>query len=113
MPVLCWKGGPAVSASSSPCCGGARRESARGPLRRVLHGAGWFLPSALLAVMPKCPVCLAAYVAMATGLGLSLPVAAALRTCLIVLCVGSLTWMICRRYLLPRLRAAREHAHES
>jgi hypothetical protein len=39
----------------------------------------------VLAAMPKCPACLAAYLAAATGLRLSLPVAAKVRLGLIIL----------------------------
>ena len=43
--------------------------------------------------MPKCPLCVAAYVAIFTGIGLSLPVANFVRTTLIVLCAASLAFM--------------------
>ena len=67
---------------------------------------GWLLPSALLAILPKCPMCFAVYIAMATGLGLSLSTATALRTSLIVLCLITLSLLTIR--LAVRLFSPRE-----
>jgi hypothetical protein len=61
---------------------------------------GWLVPTAILAALPKCPVCVAVYLALGTGLGMSILTAAHLRLILIVLCpvsLASLTWRHLRR----------------
>lgn len=58
--------------------------------RRLRAAAGWAAPAVTLLLIPKCPACLAAYVALWTGLGLSFHTAAYIRTGLLVLCVASL-----------------------
>jgi hypothetical protein len=58
-------------------------------------------------LVPKCPACLAAYVAVWTGLGLSLSAAPYLRWALLFLCVVSLLFLIVNR--LDRLGAVFRH----
>ncbi|MCX6954406.1 MAG: hypothetical protein NTV51_19820 [Verrucomicrobia bacterium] len=72
---------------------------------RALRALRWLLPGVGLALIPKCPACLAAYLALGTGLAVSLPVAETLRTGLFVVCGGALGWLALNR--LRRLRAAR------
>ena len=58
----------------------------------------WAVPSVLLAVMPKCPACVVAYVALLTGVGISFTSAWYLRTGLILVCFAALVYLVVRRF---------------
>ncbi|MEK7952298.1 hypothetical protein [Luteolibacter soli] len=62
--------------------------------------AGWLLPGGLLVLMPKCPFCLAGYVTIFTGAGLSLAVARGLQATVIACFIISL--LVFSRALLAR-----------
>lgn len=87
--------------NSLHCC---RRESPTGDhmreqntwLRRARGIAELVLPGALLALLPKCPMCLAAYVAFCTGFTLSGSSAHILMRSLTVLCIGTLALCVLR-----------------
>ena len=87
--------------NSSGCCHrkphtGREARQQTSWLGRVRGVAGWILPSALLALMPKCPICLAAYVALFTGFTMSAASAHILMRTLIVLCIGTLGLCVVR-----------------
>lgn len=58
--------------------------------RRLFDIAGWGAAAAILALVPKCPVCLALYVMVWTGVWLPLTTATYLRASLLILCIASL-----------------------
>jgi len=85
------------SADRSPA-GNSRRLAAK-----AVSGLRWILPATVLAIMPKCPVCFAAYLAIATGLGISVTAAAYLRGGLILASAAALIALavgLARRYLI-------------
>lgn len=71
---------------------------------RVVHEVfTWALPTAALALVPKCPACVAAYAALFTGLSLSLTAAVYARWAIIALSVALLVYLIMSR--VRRLQA--------
>jgi hypothetical protein len=61
--------------------------------RGFLDIAGWGVAGWILAIMPKCPVCLAAYVLVWTGVWVPLTTTTYLRLSLLVLCAASLLFL--------------------
>jgi hypothetical protein len=86
--------------------GGGRLHSATFA-RRCLDFAGWTFSGAILAFMPKCPACFAAYAAIGTGLGLSITTAAHVRLLLIIVSACSLVFLTVKhaRRLIVRVTA--------
>jgi hypothetical protein len=86
------------------CCGDPTSEfdaASRGAVRharRLRELAGWVAPGAALAIMPKCPACIAVYLALATGVGVSMTAAAHIRFGLIAVCVAALAFVAARRF---------------
>jgi hypothetical protein len=83
------------------CCGGEGARSSLPPRR------GWEITAGALslgvwAFMPKCPMCVAAYVAVWTGLGLSLAAATYLRWLLLIVSAAVLLYLVVKRNLPAR-----------
>ena len=81
------------SSGTLHCCEIAPKTSRR---RRSLDAAGYVVPSAILVLLPKCPACIVAYLAMGAGIGVTLTTAATLRVILLVVCVACLALVTAR-----------------
>jgi AhpD family alkylhydroperoxidase len=80
----------------SACCNASGRKAPTWA-RRAREILAWALPSVVLALVPKCPACLAAHVALWTGLGLSLSTATYLRWALLLVCIASFLFLLVKR----------------
>jgi hypothetical protein len=65
-------------------------------VRRCVDLISWIVPGVIVALIPKCPMCLAAYVAAWTGIGLSFSSATHLRLSLLILCAGLILFLLAR-----------------
>jgi hypothetical protein len=88
---------------NSCCCGVQSNQSSAQltGVQRAMRIINWVLPSIVLAAMPKCPVCVAAYVMLLTGCGISIGAAASLRWLAISVCVLSLLFVAVKTALRP------------
>lgn len=88
-------GGPLVSAPH--CCAANAVQLSDGAwrtaLRRLIAALRWLIPGTILALLPKCPACVAAYIALWTGIGMSVTTASYARIALLILCVASLVYL--------------------
>ena len=84
-------------------------ESGAPPYQRLLNFVGWIVPTAILALIPKCPACVAGYAVIGTSVGFSLSGFAQLRLALIVLCLVSLSYVGTRSvlYFVTRIASKR------
>lgn len=63
------------------------------------------ISAGVFVLIPKCPVCLAGYIALATGVGISLTTATYMRFGLIIACILSLLYFALKhtsKYLFHR-----------
>lgn len=73
--------------TTGQCCTG---EGPSSRLARLLSGAAaCILPGAALVLLPKCPLCVAAWVTVVTGIGIPAAAAARVRGLLVVLWVAA------------------------
>jgi hypothetical protein len=72
--------------------------------RRCCDVAGTVAPAAVLVLLPKCPACIVAYLAMGTGVGVAVSTAAHLRTLVLALCVACLAGVV-GRWVFRRIQA--------
>jgi hypothetical protein len=96
-------------------CGNRPQKMTRGasapPYRRFLNFVGWIVPTAILALIPKCPACVAGYAVIGTSVGFSLSGFAQLRLAIIILCLVSLSYVGTRSVLYAVNRiASRRHS---
>ena len=79
------------------CCHGrptsGRPIDPEAPRQRPAKVASFLLSSITLILMPKCPVCVATYVAFFTGLGLTTEAAGQVRMALMVICISVLAFL--------------------
>lgn len=64
--------------------------------QRRADATGWLLTAITVALIPKCPACLAAWLALATGLGISISAAARLRIGLQAACAVAVMYLVAR-----------------
>jgi hypothetical protein len=73
--------------------GAAKCACSRG---RYVTAIQWATPGLILALLPKCPLCVAAYIAIGTGIGISVSTAAYIRFGLLIFCAASLLFLVTR-----------------
>jgi hypothetical protein len=101
--------------SAAHCCAMPRKTKMRTPgngpyiapssqrasrLRRARRFSVLVIPGTFFVLLPKCPMCLVAYVALATGIGISLTTATYLKLAVASLCVTWVAYVALKRVLL-------------
>jgi hypothetical protein len=87
----CCHGEPASSGGQTAGRGEGPRPASR--LRRSLDTGGSVLSAVVLILLPKCPACLAAYLAAGAGIGVTFTTASHLRTALLALSLAGLAYV--------------------
>ena len=80
------------------CCHPDLNEASGAPIRAGTGTkrsfAASLVPGGALLLLPKCPACLAGYIALGTGIGVSVATAAYLREGLVMLFVGIIGYFV-------------------
>ena len=85
---------PEAQAGAGPIAAGENQTGRAA--RRTRRAAAFALPSVALALVPKCPMCIAAWLAIGGGFGISITTAAHLRTAVVWLCWSALVLLAAR-----------------
>lgn len=83
-------------AGHSCCNEKVRAAGETAPRPRKMTWTKLIVPTAVLVLIPKCPMCVAAYIALATGFTISLPVATWIRTGLLAASLCTITYLSLR-----------------
>jgi len=81
---------------SAPKLGEGQRPT--GLLGRAWQNIQWLFPVTLLVLMPKCPLCVVAYVALFTGIGITVSTAGWIQILMPVLCLSLLAYLAVRHW---------------
>jgi hypothetical protein len=78
----------------------SRRDNPRLPtkVRRCLDVTCWIASASVLVLVPKCPACLAAYMALGTGIGVTFATASHLRMAALTLGTVSLALLAAQAF---------------
>lgn len=93
MGLCCSSRGAPNTLNKAPPAPSVRRRSWPARIRSAL---AWALPITTLALIPKCPACVAGYVLLLTGFGVSLPMAGNMRLALIASAAIIIVWLLAR-----------------
>jgi hypothetical protein len=91
------------------CCTG--EVPSRRLARRLSAGAASLLPGAVLVLLPKCPLCLAAWLTVISGTAVSAAVAARLRGVVAVIWVAAVA--LAAALMLVRAQTGRRRLHRT
>jgi hypothetical protein len=80
------------------CCRSDLNEASGASIRTATRAKQSFaasvVPGGALLLLPKCPACIAGYIALGTGIGVSVATAAYLREGLVMLFVGIIGYFV-------------------
>ena len=95
------EGKPTTSTGTMNCC---KVQRGRRPQHWWGSTSGFMGSGALLVLLPKCPMCIAAYLALWTGAGVAMPVATYLRPISATLFCASALFLVAR-FVAVRVRS--------